>query len=90
MFSLCQTIHAFVVELFAIDSQFKPPYSYPTKDLSNKLHFRDYFNVQVWNELSIENNATPVTSWNNFLTKKPKKFIFAAIINACGKASTHQ
>jgi len=85
MFSLqkwAKTVNASVVEPFVIDSLFKLPYSYPIKDLNNKLRFRDYFNVQVWNELSIANNATPLTSWNDFLNKKPKSFIFVAIINA--------
>ncbi|XP_065905266.1 uncharacterized protein [Dysidea avara] len=85
MFSLqkwAKTVNASVVEPFVVDSQFKLPYSYPIKNLNNKLRFRDYFNIQIWNELSVANNATPLTSWSDFLNRKPKTFIFVAIINA--------
>ena len=85
MFSLqkwAKTVNACVVEPFVIDSQFKLLSGYPIKDLNNKLRFRDYFNIQIWNELSVANNATPLTSWSDFLNRKPKTFIFVAIINA--------
>ena len=88
MFSLqkwTKTVNASVVEPFVIVSQFNLLSGYPIKALNNKLRFRDYFNIQIWNELSVANNATPLTSWSDFLNRKPKTFIFVAIINAYKK-----
>ena len=85
MFSLqkwAKTVNSSVVEPFVLDSEFRLPYVTPLKDLDSKLRFRDYFNINIWNELSIANNATPLTSWSDFLNKTPKNFIFVAVINA--------
>jgi len=85
MFSLqkwAKTVNSSVVEPFVLNSEFRLPYGHSIKDLDSKLRFRDYFNINIWNELSIANNATPLTSWSDFLNKKPKNFIFVAVINA--------
>ena len=84
MFSLqkwAKTVNAFVVEPFVVNSEFRLPRVTSQEALSKELRFSDYFNIETWNELSIQNNGTPLISWEYFLDHKPTKYIFVNIIN---------
>ena len=84
LFSLqkwAKTVNAFVVEPFVINSEFRLPFINSPTALSNMLRFHDYFNINIWNEMSIQNNGTPLISWEHFLTHKRTKYIFVNVIN---------
>ena len=50
--------------------------------MKKKLCFSNYFNIDACNELSIAKGVTPLTPWDEFLNKKPKNYIYVAIIHA--------
>jgi len=84
MFSLqkwAKTVNASVVEPFVINSELRLPFINSQAALSSRLRFRDYFNINIWNEMSIQNNGTPLISWEYFLDHKPTKYIFVNVIN---------
>jgi len=84
MFSLqkwAKTVNASVVEPFVINSEFRLPLVTSQAALSSQIRFRDYFNINIWNEMSMQNNGAPLISWEYFLNHKPKKYIFVNIIN---------
>ena len=84
MFSLqkwAKTVNSSVVEPFVINSQFKLPSITSQATLSNTLRFSDYFNINIWNERSVQYNGTPLISWEYFLNNKPTKYIFVNVIN---------
>jgi len=84
MFSLqkwAKTVNASVVEPFVVNSELRLPSVTSHEALSKELRFSDYFNIETWNELSIQNNGTPLISWEYFLDHIPTKYIFVNVIN---------
>ena len=83
MFSLqkwATTIGASVVEPFVENSTFTLPSITSEQQLTHHLRFRDYFNVNIWNNMCIERNVTPLVPWDDFVNQVPKKFIFVMIL----------
>ena len=88
MFSLqkwAKVVGAFVVEPFAENSMFKLPIISSQKELATHLRYRDYFDIDIWNNMSISMNATPLIPWETFIDQTPKKYIFVAIVNSLRK-----
>jgi len=84
MFSLqkwAKIVNASVVEPFVNNSVFGLPFVNSQAELSKQLRFRDYFNVSTWNKMSVQDNGTPLISWEHFLDHKPKKCIILNIVN---------
>ena len=83
MFSLqkwATTVGAFVVEPFVENSTFTLPTVTSEQQLTHHLRFRDYFNIDIWTNMNIEKNVTPLISWDDFVNQVPKKFIFVMIL----------
>ena len=83
MFSLqkwATTVGALVVEPFVANSTFTLPTITSEQQLTHHLRFRDYFNIDIWTNMSIEKNVTPLISWDEFVNQVPKKFIFVMIL----------
>ena len=70
-----------VVEPFVQNSMFRLPVVSSEKQLANTLRFRDYFDIDVWNNKSILMNGSPLVSWETFVDQAPKKYIFVSILN---------
>ena len=88
MFSLqkwAKAVGASVVEPFVDNSMFKLPIVSSERQLADKLRFRDYFNFDIWNNMSIAMNGTPLIPWEEFIDQAPKKYIFVAIVNSFKK-----
>jgi len=83
MFSLqkwAKTVGASVVEPFVQNSTFTLPIITSQQQLADCLQFRNYFNIDIWNNISIAKNVTPLISWDSFVSEVPKKFIFVIIL----------
>ena len=88
MFSLqkwAKVVGAYVVEPFVQNSMFKLPIVSSEKALAAQLRFRDYFDIDIWNNMSISMNGTPLIPWETFVDQAPKKYIFVAILNSLKK-----
>ena len=88
MFSLqkwATTVGAFVVEPFVENSTFTLPTVTSAQQLTHHLRFRDYFNIDIWTNMSTEKNVIPLISWNDFVNQVPKKFIFVMILKSYTK-----
>ena len=73
MFSLqkwAKTVSASVVEPFVDNSMFKLPIVSSEKQLADKLGFRDYFNFDIWNNMSIAMNGAPLIPWEEFIRQR--------------------
>ena len=70
-----------VVEPFVQNSMFRLPIVSSEKELANKLRFRDYFDIDIWNNKSILMNGSALIPWETFIDQAPKKYIFVAILN---------
>ena len=84
MFSLqkwAKVVGASVVEPFVQNSIFKLPIVSSQKTLAAQLRFRDYYDIDVWNNMSISMNGAPLIPWETFIDQAPKKYIFVAIVN---------
>ena len=72
-----KTVGASPVEPFAGDSLlFNIP---PTDNVDDLLYFHDYFDIDLWNNKSLDINAMPLVSYNTFLTHKPNSIILVQI-----------
>ena len=83
MFTLqkwAKTVGASVIEPFVQNSTFTLPVINSQQQLINHLRFRDYFDIDIWNDMSIIRNGTPLISWENFVNQSPKKFIFVILL----------
>ena len=83
MFSLqkwAKTVGASVIEPFVQNSTFILPVITSQQQLVDHLRFRDYFNIDVWNNMSIIRNGTALVSWETFVNRPPKKFIFVILL----------
>ena len=88
LFSLqkwAKVVHASVIEPFVQNSMFKLPIVFSEKTLAAQLRFRDYFDIDIWNNMSISMNGTPLIPWETFIDQAPKKYIFVAIVNSLRK-----
>ena len=88
LFSLqkwAKVVHASVVEPFVQNSMFKLPIVSSQKALAAQLRFRDYYDIDMWNNMSISMNGTPLIPWETFIDQAPKKYIFVAIVNSLRK-----
>lgn len=84
MFSLqkwAKHVGASVVEPFVRNSMFKLPIISSKRELGNAFRFRDYFNIDIWNNMSTLMNGSPLISWEMFINQAPKKCIFVVIVN---------
>ena len=83
MFTLqkwAKTVGASVIEPFVQNSTFTLPVITSQRQLADHLRFRDYFDIDIWNDMSIIRNGTPLISWENFVNQSPKKFIFVILL----------
>ena len=48
--------------------------------LKRALHFHDYFDIDLWNEMCLNVSAMPLISWNTFTSNNSGKFILALSI----------
>ena len=71
-----------VVEPFVQNSMFRLPIVFSQKELATKLRFRDYFDIDIWNNKSVLMNGSALISWEAFVEQAPKKYIFVAIVNS--------
>ena len=88
MFSLqkwAKSVGASVVEPFVQNSMLRLPIVYSHRELATKLQFRDYFDIDIWNNMSMAMNGTPLIPWETFINQAPKKYIFVAIVNSLRK-----
>ena len=88
LFSLqkwAKSVGVSVVEPFVQNSMFRLPIVFSQTALDSKLRFRDYFDINVWNNMSILMNGTPLIPWETFIEQAPKKYIFVAIVNSLRK-----
>ena len=89
MFSLqkwAKAVGAAVIEPFVQNSMFTLPIITSQQQLVNHLRFRDYFDIDIWNSMSILRNGTPLVSWETFVNQPPKKFIFVIPLkHLCGE-----
>ena len=91
LFSLqkwAKLVGASVVEPFVHNSMFKLPVVSSEKQLAAQLRYSDYFDIDIWNNMSIAMNGTPLIPWEEFIDKAPKKYIFVAILNSFNKVET--
>jgi len=74
------------VEPFVIDSLFNWPPRWSESELSTTLRFRDYFNLDYWNNMCSKFNAAPLVSWETFLSRKTNNTIIVcfAVTGNCG------
>ena len=83
LFSLqkcAKTVGAAVVEPFVQNSTFTLPIVNSQQELADHLQFRDYFNFDIWTNMSLEKNVTPLVSWDAFVNQVPKQFIFVMLL----------
>jgi len=66
------------VEPYVRESVFYFPGSFKPK--RSMLRFRDYFDIDYWNEKCLEHNAMPLVSVDTFMAHKPKNLILVKII----------
>ena len=88
MFSLqkwARYVGVSVIEPFVQNSMLRLPIVFSQKELDTKLRFRDYTDIDIWNNMSIAMNGTPLIPWESFVDQAPKKFIFVAIVNSLRK-----
>ena len=88
LFSLqkwAKSVGVSVVEPFVQNSMFRLPIVFSQTALDSKLRFRDYFDINVWNNMSLLMNGTPLIPWETFIEQAPKKYIFVAIVNSLRK-----
>ena len=88
MFSLqkwAKYVGVSVIEPFVQNSMLRLPIVFSQQQLDTKLRFRDYVNIDIWNNMSTVMNGTPLVPWESFVDQAPKKFIFVAIINSLRK-----
>ena len=78
-------VGASVVEPFVDNSMLKLPIVSSEKHLAAQLHYSDYFNIDIWNNMSIAMNGTPLIPWEKFIDQAPMKYIFVAIVNSLEK-----
>ena len=74
-----KTVGALPVEPFVKDSTFHNMQVTNISELDNLLRFRDYFDIDLWNNKSVSANAMPLVSYNTFLTHKPNHIILVVI-----------
>ena len=71
-----KTVGAFPVEPFVKDSLFHNHLSTHNKTkLKEVLHFCDYFDIDLWNEMCLNVSAMPLISWDTFTSLNPGRFI---------------
>ena len=68
-----------VVEPFVSESIFKWPPIWSQSELSRTLRFRDYFDLNHWNSMCSNFNASPLVSWETFLKRKPDSTIVVVL-----------
>ena len=88
LFSLqkwAKLVGASVVEPFVDNSMLKLPIVSSEKQLAARLRYSDYFNIDIWNNMSLVMNGTPLIPWEKFIDQAPKKYIFVAIVNSLEK-----
>ena len=88
LFSLqkwAKLVGASVVEPFVHNSMFKLPKVSSEKQLATQLRYSDYFNIDIWNNMSVAMNGAPLIPWEKFIDQAPKKYIFVAILNSLKK-----
>ena len=88
MFSLqkwAKIVGAAVVEPFVQNSTFTLPIVNSQQELANHLRFRDYFNFDIWTNMSIAKNVTPLVSWDTFINQVPQQFIFVMLLKCSRK-----
>ena len=64
-----------VVEPFAIESVLEFPG--PKHQLTNTLHFRDYFDLDYWTKETAKLNIEPLVTWESFVKYANRKVIVA-------------
>ena len=88
MFSLqkwAKSVNVSVVEPFVQNSMLRLPIVFSHRELAAKLRFRDYFDINAWNNRSISMNGSTLISWETFIDQAPKKYIFVAVVNSLKK-----
>ena len=74
-----KTVGAWPVEPFVKDSTFHNIQVTNISELDDLLRFRDYFDIDLWNNKSVSANAMPLVSYDTFLTHKPSHVILVVI-----------
>ena len=74
------TIGVYPVEPFVINSNFVLPNNLSHSTSSKLLRFRDYFDLEHWNESCSDSKLMPLISWETFLYAKSKRLIIAVIL----------
>jgi len=75
-----KTVGALPVEPFVKDSTFCGFVEAMHKNKTdNLLHFHDYFDIDLWNSMSLKVDAMPLVSYNTFMAQKPNKIILVQI-----------
>ena len=76
-----------VVEPFAVNSIFGIMGIAP--NFTQTLRFRDYYNIGMWNEEVMKYHGVPLTKWEEFLYKAPRKaIIFYTAMRSVKKSLT--
>ena len=71
-----RTVGVFPVEPFVKDSLLHNHLSTNNVDkLKTALHFHDYFDIDLWNEMCLNVSAMPLISWDTFTSHNSGKFI---------------
>ncbi|XP_065899141.1 uncharacterized protein [Dysidea avara] len=73
-----KSVGASPVEPYVRESLFYFPGSFEPK--RSTLRFRDYFDIDYWNEKCLEHNAMPLVSVDTFMAQKPKHLILVRIV----------
>ena len=84
LLTLCKwakTTGAFPVEPFVEKSSFHNKLDNHVM-LKNALYFHDYFDIELWNKMSLNVSAMPLISWNTFMAHNPGKFVFVLLHTA--------
>ena len=74
------TIRVYPVEPFVVNSNFVLPNNLSHSTSSKLLRFRDYYDLERWNELCSDSKLMPLISWETFLYAKSKQLIIAVIL----------
>ena len=68
------------MEPFVANSNFLLPNNLSHSTSSNLLRFRDYFDLELWNQSCSDSKLMPLISWEVFLHTKSKHLIVAVVL----------
>ena len=74
------TTGVYPVEPFVVQSKFVLPNNLSHSTSSRLLRFRDYFDLDIWNEMCLKSKLMPLVSWETFLHTKSEQLIVAMVL----------